>query len=304
VLATAVGFVLGIGMFSAIAFVPTFLQMSSGASAAVSGLLLLPMMVGLIGTSILSGNLITKTGKYKVFPVVGTILTGIAMALFTTLTADTPLWLICVFLFLFGAGLGLIMQVVVLVVQNSVDAQNVGTATSTNNYFREVGAALGVAIFGALFTSRLTSNLTDVFTGAGASAGDASQATATLDPATLNQLPEQIRRLVVEAYADSLAPVFAYLIPFIAVAFVLSLFLPQIKLSDVAGMVSRGEALSGDEAEQLEAAERAAQGRGTGRAAKRGAGTASEAATAGAVATGAPVAPLDGVDERDDADRP
>ncbi|MBD8141827.1 MFS transporter [Frigoribacterium sp. CFBP 13605] len=302
VLATAVGFVLGIGMFSAIAFVPTFLQMSSGASAAVSGLLLLPMMVGLIGTSILSGNLITRTGKYKVFPVVGTILTGIAMALFTTLTADTPLWLICVFLFLFGAGLGLIMQVVVLVVQNSVDAQNVGTATSTNNYFREVGAALGVAIFGALFTSRLTSNLTDVFTGAGASAGDASQATATLDPATLNQLPEQIRRLVVEAYADSLAPVFAYLIPFIAVAFVLSLFLPQIRLSDVAGMVSRGEALSGDEAEQLEAAERAAHGRGAGRAGRRGAGTASEVATAGAVATGAPVAPLDGVDQRDDAD--
>jgi EmrB/QacA subfamily drug resistance transporter len=277
VLATAVGFVLGVGMFSAIAFVPTFLQMSSGASAAVSGLLLLPMMAGLIGTSILSGNLITKTGRYRVFPIVGTLLTGVAMALFTTLTADTPLWLICVFLLVFGAGLGLIMQVVVLVVQNSVDAANVGTATSTNNYFREVGAALGVAIFGALFTSRLTDNLTDVFTGAGASGADAAQATATLDPAALNELPEVIRRQVVEGYADALAPVFAYLIPFIAAAFVLALFLPQIALSDVAGMVARGEALSGDEAERLEAE---ARGRATRPVA--------EAATASAVAAGAP----------------
>ncbi|MBD8609310.1 MFS transporter [Frigoribacterium sp. CFBP 13729] len=277
VLATAVGFVLGIGMFSAIAFVPTFLQMSSGASAAVSGLLLLPMMAGLIGTSILSGNLITKTGRYRVFPIVGTLLTGVAMALFTTLTADTPLWLICVFLLVFGAGLGLIMQVVVLVVQNSVDAANVGTATSTNNYFREVGAALGVAIFGALFTSRLTENLTSVFTGAGASSGDAAQATATLDPAALNELPEAIRRQVVEGYADALAPVFAYLIPFIAIAFVLALFLPQIALSDVAGMVARGEAVSGDEAEQLE---KEARGRSTGAVA--------EAATASVVAAGAP----------------
>ena len=290
VLATGIGFVLGIGMFSAIAFVPTFLQMSSGASAAVSGLLLLPMMAGLIGTSILSGNLITKTGRYRIYPIVGTILTGIAMLLFTTLTADTPLAMICVFLFVFGAGLGLIMQVVVLVVQNSVDAANVGTATSTNNYFREVGAALGVAVFGAMFTSRLTSNLTTVFTDAGASPSDASSATATLDPAALNELPDAIRRLVVEAYADSLAPVFAYLVPFIAVALVLALFLPQIALSDVAGMVARGEALSGAEAEELEAA-----GRG------RATSTAGEAATAAAVASGATAVPPTGAAPDGDA---
>ncbi|MBD8703348.1 MDR family MFS transporter [Frigoribacterium sp. CFBP9039] len=291
VLATGIGFVLGIGMFSAIAFVPTFLQMSSGASAAVSGLLLLPMMAGLIGTSILSGNLISKTGRYRIFPIVGTILTGIAMLLFTTLTADTPLPLICVFLFVFGAGLGLIMQVVVLVVQNSVDAANVGTATSTNNYFREVGAALGVAVFGAMFTSRLTSNLTTVFTDAGASPSDASSATATLDPAALNELPEAIRRLVVEAYADSLAPVFAYLVPFIAVALILALFLPQIALSDVAGMVARGEAVSGDEAEELEAASRGRSTPAPSAATSAATSAAGESATAAAVASGAPVVP-------------
>ncbi|HXH35957.1 MAG TPA: MDR family MFS transporter [Plantibacter sp.] len=254
--ATAIGLTLGLGMFSAIGFVPTFLQMSSGTSAAASGLLMIPMMVGLIGASILSGNLITKTGRYRIFPVLGTLITAAAMVAFTTLTADTPIWLICVFLFVFGVGLGLIMQVVVLVAQNSVDASMVGTATSTNNYFREVGASLGVAVFGTIFTTRLTSNLTEVFASSGASAGDASSAAATIDPQTLNQLPDSIRDGVVAAYADALAPVFWYLLPFIGAAFLLSLFLKQIPLSDVAGLVARGEALGGEEAETLEAAAR------------------------------------------------
>lgn len=160
--ATAIGLTMGLGMFAAIGFVPTFLQMSSGTSAAASGLLMLPMMVGLIGTSILSGMLITRTGRYRMFPILGTLITGAAMVAMTTLAADTPIWLICIYLFVFGAGLGLIMQVVVLVTQNSVDAAMIGTATSTNNYFREMGASLGVAVFGTIFTTRLTENLTDV----------------------------------------------------------------------------------------------------------------------------------------------
>lgn len=251
--AIAIGLALGIGMFAAIGFVPTFLQMSSGTSAAASGLLMLPMMVGLMGTSIGSGLAISKTGKYKAYPILGTLITGIAMVAMTTLAASTPIWLICVYLFVFGAGLGLIMQVVVLVVQNAVPAAEIGTATSANNYFREVGAALGTVVFGALFTSRLTENLTGVFTGAGASASDAADATSTIDPAALSQLPDAVREGVVTAYADALAPVFWYLVPFIAIAFVLALFLKQIPLSDVAGLVARGEAVGGEEAERLEA---------------------------------------------------
>jgi EmrB/QacA subfamily drug resistance transporter len=254
--ATAIGMTIGIGMFAAIGFVPTFLQMSSGTSAAVSGLLMIPMMVGLLGTSIGSGILISKTGKYRMFPILGTIITGAAMAAMTTLTATTPIWLICVFLFFFGAGLGLIMQVVVLVVQNAVPAAQIGTATSSNNYFREVGAALGTAVFGTIFTTRLTENLTKVFTDAGMSSGDAGSATSTLSPEVLNGLPEDVRLGVVTAYADALAPVFWYLLPFIAIAFVLSIFLKQIPLSDVAGLVARGEAIGGDEAELLEAQQR------------------------------------------------
>ncbi|MGM1016050.1 MAG: MDR family MFS transporter [Actinomycetota bacterium] len=250
--ATAIGLVLGVGMFAAIGFIPTFLQMSSGTSAATSGLLMIPMMVGLMGTSIGSGLAIAKTGKYKIYPIVGTILTGIAMLALTTLAATTPIWLICVYLFVFGAGLGLIMQVVVLVVQNAVPAQEIGTATSTNNYFREVGASLGVAVFGTLFTTRLTENLLGVFGDAGATPDEAAGAAATIDPATLNSLPDEVRDGIVAAYADALAPVFWYLIPFILVALVLSLFLKQIPLSDQSGLVARGEAIGGEEAERLE----------------------------------------------------
>ena len=252
--ATAIGFTLGLGMFSAIAFVPTFLQMSSGTSAAESGLLMLPMMAGLMGTSIYSGIRISKTGKYKMFPILGAALTMAAMLWMTTLAASTPIWIICVQLFIFGAGLGLIMQVVVLVVQNSVPADQIGTATSTNNYFREVGAAMGVAVFGAIFTNRLSESLTSAFTGAGASADQAAQSTSTLDPQALAQLPEQLRDAIVTAYAESLAPVFWYLIPFIAAALILAVTLKQIPLSDTAGMVARGEAVGGEEAERLAAA--------------------------------------------------
>ncbi|MCU1566884.1 MAG: transporter [Pseudarthrobacter sp.] len=251
--ATAIGFTLGLGMFSAIAFVPTFLQMSSGTSAAESGLLMLPMMAGLMGTSIYSGIRISKTGKYKMFPILGAAFTMAAMFWMTTLAASTPIWVICVQLFIFGAGLGLIMQVVVLVVQNSVPADQIGTATSTNNYFREVGAAMGVAIFGSIFTNRLSESLTGAFTGAGASADQAAQSTSTLDPQALNQLPERLRDAIVNAYAESLAPVFWYLIPFIALALILALTLKQIPLSDTAGMVARGEAVGGEEAERLAA---------------------------------------------------
>ncbi|WP_167133166.1 MDR family MFS transporter [Paramicrobacterium chengjingii] len=257
--ASAIGMVLGIGMFAAIGFLPTFLQMASGTSAAASGLLLIPMMVGMIGTSIWSGLAITKTGKYKIYPIIGTIVMGAAMLAFTTLAASTPIWLICVFLFVFGVGLGLIMQVVVLVVQNAVPASQVGTATSTNNYFREVGASLGTAVFGTLFTTRLTENLTSVFTDAGASASDAANATATIDPSVLNDLPDAVRDGIVGAYADALAPVFWYILPFIAVAFLLSLLLKQIPLQTESGLVARGEAIGGEEAERLEAEQRAAK---------------------------------------------
>ncbi|BBH68333.1 hypothetical protein ACTI_50180 [Actinoplanes sp. OR16] len=141
---------------------------------------------------------------------------------------------------------------IVLVVQNAVSPNDIGTATATNNYFREAGGAVGIAVFGTIFTSRLTENLTTVFTDAGADAEQAAQATATIDPAVLQSLPAGVRDGIVAAYADALAPVFWYLIPFMVIALVLALRLKEIPLSDVAGMVARGEAIGGAEAERLE----------------------------------------------------
>jgi EmrB/QacA subfamily drug resistance transporter len=246
--ATAIGFVLGLGMFAALAFMPTFLQMSSGTSAAVSGLLLLPMMVGLLITSVGSGLAITKTQRYKAYPIIGAAITALGMLWLTTLQGSTPLWVICSMLFVFGLGLGLIMQVVILIVQNAVPVDEIGTATSSNNYFREVGGALGVAIFGTIFTNRLAENLTEVFSSAGAGPEEAGRATATLDPAVMKTLPEPVQQGIIDAYADSLAPVFWYLIPFLIAAFLLALFIKEIPLSDEAGMIARGEAVRpGDE---------------------------------------------------------
>lgn len=257
VTATAIGLALGVGMFAAIGFLPTFLQMASGASAALSGLLLLPMMVGLIATSVISGWSIARTGRYKPFPIVGTLLIAVALIAMTTLSADTPIWLICVHLLVFGAGVGLVLEVVVLVAQNAVPAMMLGTATSTNNYFREIGGALGTAVFGTIFTTRLTERLGEAFAAAGVSGEDLAHATSTLSPRVLDMLPGAVRHEVVDAYADALAPVFWYVLPFIGIAFVLALVLKQIPLSDTAGLVARGEAIGGDEAEALENLQRA-----------------------------------------------
>ncbi|MGY1747658.1 MDR family MFS transporter [Modestobacter sp. SYSU DS0511] len=245
VVATALGAAVGLGMFSAVAFVPTFLQMASGTSAANSGLLMLPMMGGLFITAIGSGIATTRTGRYKVFPVVGVVTVAAAMAWMTTLSGQTPVWVVGTQLFVMGLGLGLIMQIVVLIAQNAVSARDIGSATATNNYFREVGATLGVAVFGTIFTSRLADNL------GGALAANAQEAAAagivspdTLVPSAVQAADEPLREAIVAAYADSLAPVFGYLLPAFGIALVLALLIKEIPLSDVAGMVARGEAVT------------------------------------------------------------
>jgi MFS family permease len=218
--------------------------MASGTSAATSGLLLLPMMAGLMLTAIGSGIAITRTGRYKLFPIVGVLVTGLGMLWMTTLTGTTPLPLICVMLFVLGFGLGLIMQVIVLVVQNAVAPSDIGTATSANNYFREVGASLGVAFFGSIFTNRLVDNLTGAFTANAAQAASSGLDPENLVPQQVARTAEPLHRAIVDSYADALAPVFWYLLPAFGVALVLALLLKEIPLSDVAGMVARGEAVA------------------------------------------------------------
>ncbi|KQY44611.1 MDR family MFS transporter [Cellulomonas sp. Root137] len=242
-IATAIGLILGMGMFSALAFLPTFLQMSTGAGVTESGFLLLPMMVGVMITAIGSGIAITRTGRYKIFPVVGLAITTGGVAWLTQITGDMSMWLFGAMIFVLGAGMGLVMQTIVLAVQNSVDPHEIGTATSTNNFFREIGAAVGTALFSTMFTTKLADNLAGVF--AGAPAGSGGEA-SSLTPAAVQALPEPLKTGVIDAFTNALAPSFWYLVPVIAVGFVLALFLREVKLSDVAGMVARGEALAAD----------------------------------------------------------
>lgn len=265
-LATLIGLVLGMGMFASVAFLPTFLQMATGVGITESGLLLIPMTVGVMFTAIGSGVAITRTGRYKVFPVVGLAITVLAMIWLTTITGDMSMVLFGAMVFVLGAGLGLVMQPIVLAVQNSVDPREIGTATSANNFFREIGAAVGVAIFSTIFTTRLVENLEPLGAQLGGFAAtnldlfglSGPEELATLDPAAVlaptivGRMPEPLHGGVVDAYTTALAPSFWYLIPLVAVGFVLALFLREVKLSEVAGMVARGEAVADDHGDIVE----------------------------------------------------
>ncbi|WP_454044260.1 MDR family MFS transporter [Cellulosimicrobium sp. Marseille-Q8652] len=243
-IATLIGLVLGMGMFSALAFLPTFLQMSTGAGVTESGFLMLPMMVGVMLTAIGSGIAITKTGRYRVFPIAGLAITALGMMWLTQITGDMSMWLFGAMIFVMGAGMGLVMQTIVLAVQNSVDPHEIGTATSANNFFREIGAAVGTALFSTIFTSRLADNLEGVLAGLPAGAAPAGAEGSSLTPEVVQALPEPVHTGVVDAFTDALAPAFWYLVPLVLVGFVLALFLKEVHLSDVAGMVARGEAVA------------------------------------------------------------
>ncbi|CCH77243.1 Drug resistance transporter EmrB/QacA subfamily protein [Nostocoides japonicum T1-X7] len=223
-LATGAGLIIGVAMFGAMAYLPTYLQMVTGSGATKAGLLMIPMMGGVLVTSMASGQVVSRTGRYKLFPLVGTLVVGAALALMSTMTPSTSLVVICSYLALLGAGIGLAMQILVLVVQNTFPAREVGTATAANNYFRQIGASLGSAIVGTVFVSRLTDLL------AGASTGGTGGANS-LTPEAVKVLPTAVRDVIVGAYSDALTPVFLYLVPLLAVAAVLLAYLTEKPLA-------------------------------------------------------------------------
>jgi EmrB/QacA subfamily drug resistance transporter len=224
-LTTIGGLVVGISMFGAIGYMPTFLQIVNGINATESGLLLLPMLAGLLVTSIGSGFLMSKTGKYKWMPIAGAAIIGVALTLFSTMDADTSPLTSGIFLAILGLGLGLIVQVLVLIVQNSVPHSQLGTATAANAFFREIGASVGSAIVGSLFVTRLTASLADNF------GGTAPEGTNSLTPAAINALPTEIHDAIAAAYADALAPVYLYLVPLMVVTVVLMFFIKEVPLA-------------------------------------------------------------------------
>jgi predicted MFS family arabinose efflux permease len=224
--ASALGFFIGLAMFGAIIFIPLFLQLVYGVSPTSSGLRMLPLMVGLLGASIVSGRVITRIGRYKAFPVAGTAVTCAGMFLLSRLEVDTAPWLASVYMLVLGIGLGLVMQVLVLVVQNDAPARDVGVATSTATFFRSMGGSLGVALFGAIFASRLGSELASV----------PGQATAHLSggvnisPAEVHALPSGVRHDFLVAFVNALQPVFLVGAALTALTFVLALLLKEVPL--------------------------------------------------------------------------
>jgi EmrB/QacA subfamily drug resistance transporter len=227
--ASAVGFVIGFAMFGAIVFLPLFLQLVDGASATSSGLNLLPLMVGLLTASIGSGQLISRTGRYKVFPVAGTALAAVAMLLLSTLTPQTSRLLLSAYMVILGAGLGMVMQVLVLAVQNSAERRDLGVATSSATFLRSIGSSIGVAIFGAIFSSQLATNLR-LHLPASALRGNLTPTALQGNPAALQRLPTAIHSGLVTAVSDSLHVVFLTAVPVLVLAFVITLFLREIPL--------------------------------------------------------------------------
>ncbi len=250
----AIGFAAGFAMFGALSFLPLFLQVVRGVSATISGVYLLPMVLGLLLTSIASGQLISRTGRYKVFPIVGTALLVVALLLLSRLSATTSSLLTNIYFFILGLSLGLILQVLVIAVQNSADYADLGAATSGVTFFRSIGGAFGVAICGSVFSNRLATGLRSALAGVRLPPGF-NPATAQSNPRALTGLPPAAHAAVLHAYADAVDRIFLFVAPIAAVAFVLSWFLREVPLRQTAGAADLGEGLGAVPAERSSAGE-------------------------------------------------
>jgi len=230
--ATGVGFIVGFSMFGAIVYLPLYLQTVHGASPTASGLELLPMVVGMLGTFILSGRLVSSTGRYKIFPILGCAVLAVGLYLLSLLGPHTSFGITSVYMFVVGLGVGLVMQVLVVAVQNSVPYSQLGTATSTSTFFRTIGGSFGVSALGAVFNSRLLSALK--------AHASASQLTLlqggniSANPAQINSLPGPEKILFVGAFSHALSGVFLVAVPFAVLGFVLSLIMKEIPLRTTA----------------------------------------------------------------------
>ena len=224
---SAVGFVVGVALFGSVTYLPLFLQLVKGSTPTISGLEMLPLMAGVLISSVGSGAVITRTGRYKVFPIMGTALMVAGMLLLSRLEVGTSTAEAGLYMLVLGLGLGGVMQVLVLVVQNAVDYSELGVATSGASLFRSMGGSIGTPIFGAILTSGLTANLHAAFPRA---AGQVGQLTSGATPAAIDALPPPIRDAFRQAYVEALHPVFLTGAAVAFVAFVLTWFIKEVAL--------------------------------------------------------------------------
>ncbi|MGV0746326.1 MDR family MFS transporter [Mycolicibacterium sp. XJ870] len=225
-------FIVGFAMLGALTFLPTFMQFVDGVSATESGLRTLPMVAGLLITSTGSGAIVSRTGRYKIFPVVGTAVMFVGFVLLSRMDAATPMPVQSLYLFVLGTGIGLCMQVLILTVQNTSNFADLGVATSGVTFFRTIGSSFGAAIFGSLFANFLSDRL------AGALALSGAPPEAGASPKALHDLPADVAAPIVTAYADSLGMVFLCAAPVALLGFIVALFLKEVPLQEMDATVA------------------------------------------------------------------
>lgn len=221
VLATAIGFIVGMALFGSITLLPVYFQVVKGLDPTSAGLHLTPMMLGVFVTSIISGQIISRIGRYKIFPVVGTALMTVALALLSRIAVETSPWVASAYMLLLGAGLGMVMQILVMAVQNAVAYEQLGVATSGTTLFRSIGGTIGAALFGGIFAYVLEAHIRQSLPGA---------SDALRDPDAIARLAEPLRSAYLAVFVDALHPVFITAAIIAFVAFLLSLGIKEVPL--------------------------------------------------------------------------
>jgi len=229
-------FVLGLCMLGGAIFLPLFLQVATGASATNSGLLVLPLTAGIVTMSITTGRLITRTGRYKHWPIIGSTFMIAGLYLLSRMDTSTSRLQSSLFMLVLGLGLGMVMQVLIIALQNAVEHRDLGIATSTNTFFRSLGGAFGAALFGAILSGRLAYHLPRLLP---PDAGAVDPALITGSPAMMRTLPANVQTAVAEAFARSIVSVFRWAIPFAVVSLILALAIPEHPLRDTAHVGTR-----------------------------------------------------------------
>jgi EmrB/QacA subfamily drug resistance transporter len=247
---SAIGFIVGLALFGAVTYLPLYLQIVKGRSPTESGLALTPLMLGVLVTSIGSGQLISRFGRYKPFPIAGTALMAVSMYLLAGLGESTPIWRTALYLVLLGLGLGMTMQVLVLAAQNAVPYELLGVATSGSTLFRQIGGSIGVSLFGAIFANRLALHLASALPGGVRVPGAAN-------PEAIRHLPPLVHSAYVHSFAQSLHPMFEVAAAISAVAFGLTWLLEEVPLRQSAAAEGVAESFAMPrEAESLPELER------------------------------------------------
>jgi EmrB/QacA subfamily drug resistance transporter len=223
------GFLASMAMFGAIIFLPLYLQAVMGMSPTESGLAMLPAVFGILTTSIVSGRLISRTGRYKIFPILGAAILVVSLLLLSRLRVDTPYWELALYELAFGAGLGMTMQTIITAVQNAVEYRDLGTSTSATTFFRQMGGTIGAVIFGAILANRLAIHLVEQLGPAAVTAQD-NGAININNLQAIQALPEPVKTSVLTAFTRALDDVFLVGVPVVTLAFVVALFLNEVPL--------------------------------------------------------------------------